>query len=946
MPVRLRLFGAPRLEVDGETHALPLERRNQVLVLAAMRRAWVGRAELAAMLWPDQASKLAYSNVRKTLFRLKALPWAEHIELAENAVRFSAATDVLEFEEALHDGRTADALPLHSDDLLRGFEDDRSDAWSSWLQYERERLRGAWRSAALEHLASELEPAAAIDLSARLLEADPLDEAALRAHMAWLAKGGQAARARKAYREFAERLSEELGLAPGAELSAQHDALGASAPQAVKPPREAAHDDFVGRAIELRRVAETLAQPDCRLVCIVGPGGMGKTRLARRVSLELAPRYSHGAAFISLEDVAAPDQLGGRLARELGLSLAGSAQPMDQVHEFLRDRHMLLVLDNAEDFVAHASHLEKLLQSCPRLKILATSRVRLAIVPEWSFPLEGLPFPEADDRDRAEAFDAVRLFVAAARRVSPGFTTSAEPDAIVDICRQVEGIPLALELAASWTRALSCAEIATQLRRGGELLRTVDTAREARHASLEVIFEQSWNRLSGVERDTLARLSIFRGGFTSDAARAVAGAQLPVLGALVDKSLLRREGGRNALHALIRRLAAGRLEGEARSATEAAHARYFHGLMAQLRRPVESGDRDALARIDSESGNCRAAWRWAVANGQGEMLARSCFTALSFCDHRGRFEEGLAFLTAALDARPPSADPRYEPLIASAIAHLQYRLDRYAEAEATAARALALSRETADHDTRLQCFKVLGACSLRLGKLDEAKRYYEQALEQSPAASDPHNAAAMLDNLALVEKSLGNHEESRRMSMASLVQHRMLRDVAGEALCLNNLASLEVDLGEREAAGAHLAAGLALCDQHGLVATRGLILANLGELAIHMGNLDLAEERLRRAMEIFEQARNRATACYLHVLFARIAVARRDFDAARRELVTCLEHALAIGRRSLLRDGIAGFAELLEAQGDAPAARRLYALARDPESHDLAEAAHRLIVGS
>src|SRR4029079_9154644 len=213
---------------------------------------------------------------------------------------------------------------------------------------------------------------------------------------------------------------------------------------------------------------------------------------------------------------------------------------------------------------------------------------------ESSRPIEASPCPEREDREAAQAFDAVRLFIAAARRVAPAIDPAAEMGAIVEICRWVEGVPLALELAAGWTRLLSCEAIVAEVRTGTELLRAVDPSRSARHASLEEVFEQSWRRLGDVERDVLSRLSIFRGGFTVEAARAVAGASLPVLGALMDKSLLRKEGARNHLHSLAHQLTNARLSGEARGATQATHARYFHRFLLQTRRAVENGDRDAI----------------------------------------------------------------------------------------------------------------------------------------------------------------------------------------------------------------------------------------------------------------------------------------------------------------------------------------------------------------
>ena len=230
------LFGPPSIERGGRSFALPFERRTQLVVFLAMKRAWVGRAELAALLWPEQETKLAYANLRKTLFRLQSAEWSPAIESQGGALRLLAAADVLAFEAALREQRIEDALALRHGELLAGYEDDANEAWSSWLAFERDRLRVAWRSAALDRLGTDLDAGQAIDLSARLLAADPLDEAALRNHMAWLERNGQSARARQAYRDFVARLEQDLGLPPSADLKALHDSLGS----AVPPPRHRA----------------------------------------------------------------------------------------------------------------------------------------------------------------------------------------------------------------------------------------------------------------------------------------------------------------------------------------------------------------------------------------------------------------------------------------------------------------------------------------------------------------------------------------------------------------------------------------------------------------------------------------------------------------------------------------------------------------------------------
>ncbi|HVE89232.1 MAG TPA: BTAD domain-containing putative transcriptional regulator, partial [Burkholderiaceae bacterium] len=612
MTVRLLLFGSPTIEVGGELLALPFERRNQLLVFLALKRAWVGRAELATLLWPEQQSKLAYTNLRKTLHRLQSLRWARGIESQGGALRFEAETDVSAFELALREQRISDALPMQRGELLAGFNDDQSEAWSSWLNFERERLRVAWRDAALNRLAADIDAAEGIELSTRLLDTDPLDEAALRGQMAWLARSGQSARARQAYHEYAKRLADDLGLTPGAELRALHDSLATVALSAPAVPTPAAKldADFVGRIVELRRIGALLAQDDCRLICLVGPGGVGKTRLAQRAMQQFAQQFSDGAAFIPLEDVASASDLGGRFARELGITGGNS---LERVIEFLCERQMLLVLDNFEHLATDAAALELLLKGCARLKLIVTSRIRLAISCEWLLPIEGLPCPEAEDQDRVESFDAAQLFVKAAQRVEPALVPAVEAASIIDICRQVEGLPLALELAAAWTRVLPCDAIAAELRHGTELLHAVDHAQPARHASIEVVFEQSWRLLNAIERDALSRLSVFHGGFTADAARGVAAASLPVLAALTDKSLLRKEGARLFMHPLVHHLAALRLpDGAAREAAERAHALYFQQLMEQLRRNIENGDRESLQRLDIEFENCRAAWRWSI----------------------------------------------------------------------------------------------------------------------------------------------------------------------------------------------------------------------------------------------------------------------------------------------------------------------------------------------
>jgi len=932
MPLRLTLFGPPTIERDGSALALPFERRGQLVAYLALKRGWVPRAELAALLWPDQAAKLAYTNLRKALFRLQSQPWPLAVELQEGAIRLMAATDVAEFEDALHGGRDAEAISLRRGELLAGFDDDGNETWTAWLRFERDRLRALWRDAALARIETATDAAQALDLSARLLDADPLDEAAARAQIAWLARSGQVARAHQVYDAFAHRLDDELGLVPGVELAqlgASLDAPSASPVQRsslASPPRD---DGFVGRSIELRRIAEQLGDPRCRLLALVGPGGVGKTRLARRAFEELRRGYADGGAFIALEDVATPEEIGPRLARELDVRVRGR-DAIEEIAAALRDRHVLLVLDNFEQIASGAAQLRRLVDDCPRLALVVTSRVRLALPGERVFPVEGMPCPEAEDQDRIEAFDAARLFVASARRVAPAFAAAPQAAAIVDICRQVEGLPLALELAAGWTRVLSCEAIAEELRHGTELLSAVDGAQPVRHSSFEVVFDQSWRLLGDPEREVLARLAVFRGGFALEAARAIAGASLPVLGALADKSLLRKEGSRLQLHPLVQQLASARLDEARRAEVHDAHAAYFSNLLAQWAQAAEEGDRRALEAIDADYANCCEAWRHGIAQGAVERLGRCAPTLHDYFDHRARFEEGLALMCDAADSPAARADGGLRAQLLAIAAHLEVRLARYADATARAEQALAASSPE-DRATRYLATSVRANAALYTDGPAEAARLYEKALALARAGGRARDAASTLDNLALAHKQVGHYEESLRLSLEALTQHRRNGDTAAVALCLSNLGSLTMFLGRDDTASAYLDEAQLLSERAGLVSTRAYVLANLSVLAKKANDDARARAHAECALEVAREAGIRQLASWLEVQLARLAIRRGDFAEARPRLAAGTALALTLGVPSLRAEPLLAFVELLDAQGEPGCARLVLAAAEgDP----------------
>jgi tetratricopeptide (TPR) repeat protein len=354
--------------------------------------------------------------------------------------------------------------------------------------------------------------------------------------------------------------------------------------------------------------------------------------------------------------------------------------------------------------------------------------------------------------------------------------------------------------------------------------------------------------------------------------------------------------------------------------------------MAAQRRALESADRDGLAAMDIDFENCRLAWRWAIAHQASELLERSVLSLLHFCDLRDRYEEGLSLIVGGLHTGTDWMEKGLVALLQASAAHLHYRLDRYAEAEAMANRGLAIARRLRQPGTLALCLQVLGSCSLRRGQHAAAREHFEQAHRHAVAANDPRKAGVMLHNQALVENALGRTDDALRLSFAALGYYRQAGDVAGEALCLNNVGLLYMTRKEPASATAQLQAGLAICDRHGFPGTRGLILANLTELAVKSRDLATAARHAAAALEIAAATGNRALDAWVKFQLARLALADGDLARARQRLAAAMEGALTIDRPSLQLDGLCCFAELLAQQGAGDCARAVLQYAAEHPS--------------
>lgn len=427
---------------------------------------------------------------------------------------------------------------------------------------------------------------------------------------------------------------------------------------------------FVGRVKEASEVVSRLTHPTCRLLTLFGPGGIGKTRLAVEIaqahlSEEDLRQFPDGICFVPLQPVSSPDQVVTAMIEALGISFFADRNPKEHLLYYLQGLSMLLLLDNCEHLLSDFSLVSELLAFAPGIKLLATSRERLRLHEEWIYELGGLGFPEGVHADESmKDYSAVQLFVQQARRTYTDFDPNGSQRAgMLRICQIVSGMPLALEMAATWVRALSCDEIADELVGGLDILETDNRNALQRHRNMRVVLAHSWEQLTEAEQKTLKRLSVFRGGFTREAAGVVAGANRRMLSALVDKSWLQwnMETQRFHMHELLRQFSAENLDAVETDDTRLAHSRYIADFMQARERDIKfRRQNEALAEIAQEFANVREAWTWAMSNRDADVLYRMSEALNFFGDMKARFLECEAMFRAASEvfAQPEGPQER------------------------------------------------------------------------------------------------------------------------------------------------------------------------------------------------------------------------------------------------------------------------------------------------
>ena len=997
IPLSITLFGPFTVRIHGQPLKPLYSRKGQwLLALLTLHSGQeVPRSKLAGLLWPDSPESQSLFYLRKSLSDLRQA-------LGDEAARIRSASsqalvldlsgaegDVLAFDQAIACGDSASleqAVTLYRGPLLEGCAED-------WVLTDR-RVREEAYLNALETLATHSlahgDPAAAVGYLHKAIHAERLREKTYRTLMQALAARGDYAAAIQVYRDLNRLLHHELNALPAPETTALYQQLRTDSRRqvALSDRRKAAQPlppvaptpqvhlpgfltAFLGRETEIHDIQTRLLAS--RLVTLAGPGGVGKTRLAVRVAEEMAELYPDGVWFVDLAPVTDPERALQSTAFTLGVREETGRPLQETLIDWLREKQLLLLLDNCEHLTAACAALaHSLVTHCPRLRLLATSRQSLGLTGEVTYRVPPLALPPAaifksggaeGDKGLLSAlleYEAIRLFVDRASEASPAFVlTMQNAPAVAQICAAVDGNPLALELAAARVKALSVEQVAARLEDRFRLLTRGSRSASQRHQTLRATIDWSYYLLNAQERRLLARLSVFAGGWTLEAAEQVTGDReqgigdrqegveedsgsnkaqesifpetsnlspitsdevLDLLEDLVDKSLVvvETENGtaRYRLLEMVRLYAHDRfIESSQDSPIRDRHASYFLGLAEKAQGELHGPEQaDWLARLETEHDNLRAALSWSADKAGGETGLKLATALYTFWYVRGYLHEGREWLARLLEKAQGVTPVRAKAL--NNVGNLASVQGDYEAARLHYDESLRLQRELGDELGVATVLGNLGRIACLQSDYATAMPLFEESLAIRRRLEDRRGIAVSLNNLANVFHALGDNRTVKQMTEESLALHREFGDRLNISNALRNLGSVALEEGDPDAARALYEESLAirreLEDRRGAAYT----LRSLAEVMSLQGDAAAARAMLEESLATMRQLGERQGTAEALCMLARLDGHLGDYTAALTRYRTALPMFLELADRAAFLEVFLDMAALSEARGN------------------------------
>ncbi len=797
--------------------------------------------------------------------------------------------------------------------------------------------------------------------------------------MTLFAQSGQKAAALRQYEVLKRSLAAELDVEPAAKTTKLLEQIRdrtskspASLPTQTTP--------FIGRETELDKLAKLLAKPDIRLVTILAPGGMGKTRLALEAGAAQFDYFANGVYYISLSPLESADGILSTIAEAVNFQFYSGVNPQQQLLDYFREKQVLLLLDNFEHLLEGTRLLNEILRAAPGMKVLVTSRVRLNLRVETVYVLGGMTYqianatidtPQNSPQSPDESgYSAIRLFVDRAQRVYPDFEAHAgNLNHITHICQLVGGMPLGIELAAAWAGLLSMEEIIAEIQGGLDFLAIEMQDTPKRHRSIRAVLDRSWDMLEESNQEVFKKLTVFRGGFTWDAAQKVAGASLQQLLALANQTFIRRtRTGRYQIHELLRQFADEKLEGNLaeKERVRQHHCDYYAAFLQQEEEDLMTEDpKKILVEID----NIRAAWRFAVKRGNYSAIRKASFGLFWFYEFQGWYPEQLAAFKSAADALREN-DPAGERGIAygqilymlgegenkagqheiayqhvcksqvilrrlgtkidiakstDIFAHMQN--NRGIDALPVLQESLVTFEEEDLSWGITHTLNIMGEFVGDLGDYAQAEEYLLESLKISESNKISASSAYAYRVLGDLHFNQGDYWQALHYFQAGLVACRKIVFKLLLAVLITKLGEVATILGEYDIAEHHHQEALDLYKDFGFQERIASSIMHLGDVSLAMGKYGGANERYQEALEILKRADLPVEIGFLEGKFGNLAVAMGNYHEGQERYRAALEVGLDFKSIALILDIYSGVGILLAQIGETERAIEIATLA-------------------
>ncbi len=944
---RLRLFllGAPLIELDGAP--ITLNRRKDLALLAylAVTAEPHTRETLATLLWPDYDSTHAFTNLRRSIWELNKT-FGDRLGTKTGILTIRKNSDfwldteafrslIAESAQKDHLKSLQDAAALYRGDFLTGFNLRDSNAFEEWQFFTAAEYRRDF-SNVLEELASAYVELGnfdqAVQTTQRWLELDTLHEPAQRKLIQLLALSGDRSAAIRQYRQIEKILARELGVEPDGEtkrlLADIQSGKFDRQPISVKEDRRQIINlpipptPFVGRESALEQIKANLINPDCRLLSLLGPGGIGKTRLAIQTAQELADQFPQGVYFVPLTALNSRQSILQAIANALGFSFRpGNESAANQLKTYLQPKNVLLVLDNFEHLASEADLLNDIGQEAHGLQYLVTSRERLQLQMEWVFEVGGMEYPPlsrsyksqiADTSDKVFngetllEYKAVQLFLSAAERIQVGFKLAeADYPAVARITQLVHGVPLALELAAAWITLFNPPQIADQIERSLDFLETSLQDIPERQRSLRAVFDQSWNLLDEREKLIVSSLSVFHGGFDIQAAENVFSISPQELLTLVSKSFLQSsESGRFELHELICQYAYEKFSENAQQTQVVLDqtSEYFCSWVNQLADRLKGPEQQmALFEFEQDLDNILCAWFWAVEAKKAIRISTSIEGLCLYFDLRIRFVEGQEHCRRGAEVfKEPESNEELLTL-AQLLAwegFFAQSLSDFDTADDLHQRSLDILDDVGSEECKLTFTKAfnlycLGYVAHFKGKGEQAKQYLESSLTIFQTLGEPYWSADVLAALAstsaylLWEKDSGEQYRTKSLEIRlSLGDQFKVANLQYECAVITAYHT-----GDLSGAEQLFLESSQIYDQLDSPNSKALALTCLGQIAYLNGKFEESIQFANDIIQIHEELGDRKSIAWVHIQLCQDYICLGDYQQAMNHSQIVFDHA-------------------------------------------------------